>query len=30
MRHEDIDDHQIECRAFKGAKSGFAAVGDVT
>ena len=28
MRHEDIDDHQIEGHAFESAKSGFAAIGN--
>ncbi len=28
MRHENIDDHQIETGVFKGAKPGLAAIGD--
>jgi hypothetical protein len=28
VRHENIDDHQVEGRAFQRPKSGFTAVGD--
>jgi hypothetical protein len=28
VRHEDIDDHQVEARSFQRAMSGFAAIGD--
>jgi hypothetical protein len=28
VRHENIDNHQVEARAFKGAKSGFTAFGN--
>jgi hypothetical protein len=28
VRHEDIDDHGVECRPFQRADPGFAAVGD--
>ena len=28
MRHEDVDDHQVECHAFQGPKPGLTAIGD--